>query len=159
MARYRIWLHELQRQPLVAHILKATKKVLLKLSRRWTHRIDANPAGYLASIYKHFHDKLPAQGDSHSPPHDNSLENLANSAPSFEEWMRNPAILKKLLERMDDDTRRICYWKLMGYSDSQIANRLGITPNAVFVRFTRGLEEAKNLLPRDKHGRIENDKQ
>ena len=119
----------------------------------------ANPARYLASIYKRFVDKSPEDKKRLIPVDDEFLEDLANSkrAPSFEEWMRNRLILETLLKLMDADTRRICHWRLEGYSELQIAKRLGISPNAVSVRFTRGFKEAAKELLRGKRGSTSND--
>ncbi len=85
---------------------------------------------------------------------DEFLEDLANSerAPSFEEWMHNRLILETLLKLMDADTRRICQWRLEGYSELQIAKRLGINRSAVSVRFAVGFKEAAKELLRGKRG-------
>jgi len=86
------------------------------------------------------------------PVDDEFLEDLANSerAPSFEEWMHNRLILETLLKLMDADTRRICQWRLEGYSELQIAKRLGINRSAVSVRFAVGFKEAAKELLRGK---------
>ena len=88
------------------------------------------------------------------PVDDEFLEDLANSerAPSFEEWMHNRLILETLLKLMDADTRRICQWRLEGYSELQIAKRLGINRSAVSVRFAVGFKEAAKELLRGKRG-------
>jgi len=114
----------------------------------------ANQARYLASIYKRFVDKSPEDKKRLIPVDDEFLEDLANSerAPSFEEWMHNRLILETLLKLMDADTRRICQWRLEGYSELQIAKRLGISPSAVSVRFTRGFKKAAKELLRGKRG-------
>jgi len=85
---------------------------------------------------------------------DEFLEDLANSerAPSFEEWMHNRLILETLLKLMDADTRRIYCWRLEGYSEFQIAKRLGINRSAVSVRFALGFKEAAKELLRGKRG-------
>ncbi len=177
MARYRFWFHDKDKkgQPLDADILKAAEEIAPMLTRYRQQEIDcestsneilqaaveaaskatrknpiANPAGYLASVYKRFVDKSLEHKKKLISVDDEFLEDLANSehAPSFEEWMHNRLFLEQLLDLMDPDTRRICRWRLAGYSELQIAKRLGITPNAVSVRFTRGLKEAaKDLLP------------
>ena len=100
----------------------------------------ANPARYLASIYKRFVDKSPEDKKRLIPVDDEFLEDLANSerAPPFEEWLHHRLILETLLKLMDADTRRICHWRLEGYSELQIAKRLRISPHAVSVRFKIG---------------------
>jgi RNA polymerase sigma factor (sigma-70 family) len=176
MARYRLWLHNKNKkgQPLDESVLKAAEDIAPLLTRYRQHEIDcesttndilqsaveaasdatrkktiANPAGYLVSIYRRFVDKFLDHHKKIMPVDDEFLEDLANAehAPSFEEWMHNRLVIEQLLKLMDPDTRRICRWRLAGYSESEIAKRLGITPNAVSVRFTRGFKEAaKNLL-------------
>ena len=60
--------------------------------------------------------------------------------------MHNRLVLEKLIKSMDRETQRIWYWRMEGYSESEIAKRLGTTPNAVSVRFTRGVKQAANDL-------------
>src|SRR5215831_4976760 len=175
MARYRFWFYDRDKkgQPLDPTILKAAEKIAPKLTRYRQKEIDGestandilqtaveaassaisrrsieNPASYLASIYKHFVDKFLGRRKQLIPVGDDFLESLANSekVPSFEEWIHNRLTLEKLLRLMNAETRRICCWRLEGYSESEIATRLGSTPNAVSVRFTRGLKEAEKLL-------------
>jgi hypothetical protein len=43
---------------------------------------------------------------------------------------------------MDDETRQICNWRLEGYFEAEIAKLLNTTPNALSVRYTRGLKKA-----------------
>src|SRR5438093_4163411 len=179
MARYRFWFHDKDKkgQPLDADILKAAEEIAPMLTRYRQQEIDcestsneilqaaveaaskatrknpiANPAGYLASVYKRFVDKSLEHKKLLIPVDDEFLEDLANSehAPSFEEWMHNRLILEKLLNLMDPDTRRICRWRLEGYSESQIAKRLGTTSNAISVRYTRGFKQAAEDLLRGK---------
>jgi RNA polymerase sigma factor (sigma-70 family) len=179
MARYTFWFHDRdkQGQPLNQNILKTAEEIAPLLSRYRKNEIDcestandilqdaieaasnatrrrriANPAGYLVSIYKRLVDKFLERTKKLIPFDDQFLEELANAerASSGEEWMHNHLILEKLMKLMDPDTRQICRWRLEGYSESQIANRLGISANTVCVRFTRGLKEAASELLSDK---------
>ena len=176
MARYRFWFHDRDKngEPLNPDILKAAEEIAPTLARYRQEEIDcestsndilqaaveaasnatrknriANPAGYITSIYHRFVDKWVEHRKKLISVDDEFLEDLANSkrAPSFEEWMHNRLIIEKLLDLMDPDTRRICRWRLQGYSESQIAKRLRTTSNAISVRFTRGFKQAaKDLL-------------
>src|SRR5438093_2256662 len=149
MARYRFWFHDRDKkgQPLNADVLKAAEEIAPTLARYRQNEIDcestsndilqdaveatskatrknhiANPAGYLASVYKRFVDKSLEHKKKLISVDDVFLEDLANSehAPSFEEWMHNRLILEQVLDLMDPDTRRICRWRLAGYSELQI---------------------------------------
>jgi RNA polymerase sigma factor (sigma-70 family) len=179
MARFQFWFHDKDKngQPLDANMLKAAEEIAPSLTRYRQQEIDceatsndilqeaveaasnatrrnriANPAGYLASIYRRFVDKSIEQNKKLIAVDDEFIEDLANAerAPSFEEYMHNRLILEQVLELMDPDTRQICRWRLEGYSESQIAKRLGTTSNAVSVRFTRGFKEAAKRLSRGK---------
>jgi RNA polymerase sigma factor (sigma-70 family) len=163
-------------QPLDDGVLKAAEEIAPLLARYRQQEIDcesttndilqtaveaasnatrnkpiANPSGYLVSVYRRFVDKFLDHKRKTIAVGDDFLEDLANvehsPAPSFEEWMHNHILLEQLIELMEPETQRICRWRLEGYSEAEIANRLGVTPNAVSVRFTRGFKEAaKNLL-------------
>ena len=79
------------------------------------------------------------------------FEALANfkTNPSGAESLKKDLI--NLLRAMDADGRQILRWKLQGYSDSEIANRLGSTPSAVRTRLTRSLNQAaQSILPDDR---------
>ena len=114
----------------------------------------ANLRGYITTIYKHNVDKSLDHEKKLVPVDDEFLEDLANAqhAPSFEEWMHNHLVLEKLTESMDRATRQIWGWRMEGYSDLEIANRLGTTPNAVSVRVTRGLKQAAKGMLYGKRG-------
>jgi RNA polymerase sigma factor (sigma-70 family) len=179
MERYKFWFHDRDKkgQPLDENLLKTAEEIAPLLTRYRRDEIDcestandllqdaieaasnsirknrvANTAGYLVSIYKRFVDKYLERKKRLIPLDDQFIEELVNAerASSSEEWMNNRLILEKLLKLMDPDTRRICRWRLEGYSESQIAKRLGISPNNVCVRFTRGFNEAAAKLLRDK---------
>lgn len=165
-----------QGQPLDGDVLKAAEQIAPQLTRYRQQEIDCesttndilqtaveaasratrtkpieNPAGYLFSVYRRFVDKFLDHRKKTISVGDDFLEDLANAehspAPSFEEWMHNHILLERLIGLMDPETQRICRWRLEGYSESEIAERLGVTANAVSVRFTRGFKEAaKNLL-------------
>ena len=179
MERYKFWFHDRDKkgQPLDESLLKTAEEIAPLLTRYRQDEIDcestandilqdaieaasnsirknrvANTAGYLVSIYKRFVDKYLECKKRLIPLDDQFIEELVNAerASSSEEWMNNRLILEKLLKLMDPDTRRICRWRLEGYSESQIAKRLGISANNVCVRFTRGFNEAAAELLRDK---------
>src|SRR5262249_14994956 len=111
----------------------------------------AKLARYSASIYQRLIDRFE-EGRKLSPADQDFLQTLLNSdgAPTVQEWMRNRVIVEKLLHLMNAETLRICRWKVQGYSDAQIANRLGLTPDAVCMRFTAGLKEAARSLHRQR---------
>jgi RNA polymerase sigma factor (sigma-70 family) len=184
MARYRFWFHDRDKngQPLDAKILQVAQEIAPKLCRYRQSEIDSdatandllqsaieaasdatrrraieNPAYYLASTYKHLVDRFLDRSKQLITVDDDFLESLVNSdrAPSFEEWVNNRLTLEKLLKLMNADARQICGWRLEGYSELEIARHLGITPNAVSVRLTRGLREAERLLFLDKRRRNE----
>ena len=171
MARYKFWFHDRDKkgQPLDENILATAQDIAPWVTRYRKPEIDcestcneilqdaveaaskamrrnriANPAKYLASIYKRMVDKHLGRQNKLIPSDDLFLEDVANSARALspEEWMHNRLILEKLLKLMDGETRRICRWRLEGYSESEIAERLGISPNTVCVRFTRGFKQA-----------------
>ena len=176
MARYRFWFNDKDRdgQPLDKHVLDTAEKIAPVLSRYRHQEIDcestcndmlqeaveaasrasrknpiANLAGYLARIYKHIVDNFLERKNKLIPVDDDFLETLANAqlAPSFEEWMHNHLVLEKLMKSADRETRLIWGWRIAGYSESEIAKRLGTTANTVSMRVTRGLREAaKDLL-------------
>jgi RNA polymerase sigma factor (sigma-70 family) len=103
-----------------------------------------NPSGYLTRVYQHLVDKFLDREQKLITVDNDFLEDLANARglPSFEEAIHNRLILEKLLKAMDKETRQICTWRLEGYSESEIANVLKTSPNAVSVRYTRGLKKA-----------------
>jgi DNA-directed RNA polymerase specialized sigma24 family protein len=172
MARYRFWIHRKDKkgQPLDEDILKAAEELAPTLTRYRQQEIDcesasndmlrsaveaaskatrknriANPCGYLTSIYKRIVDKVLDHDKKLVPVDDVFLENLANTqqrTPSFEELMHKRLVLEKIVKAMDPDTRRIYHLRMEGYSESEIANVLRTTANAISVRFTRGLKKA-----------------
>jgi RNA polymerase sigma factor (sigma-70 family) len=110
-----------------------------------------NPSGYLARIYKRLVDKFLDRERKLISLDDEALEDLPNAgqAQSFEDAIHNRLLLEKLLNAMDEETRQICTWRLEGYSESEIAKLLKTTPNAVSVRYTRGLKKAVELCFKD----------
>jgi RNA polymerase sigma factor (sigma-70 family) len=177
MRHYKFWFHDRDKrgQPLNESILKTAEKIAPLLTRYRMNEIDcvstcneilqeaveaashasqrnpiASPAKYLRSIYKRLVDKHIERKKKLIPSEDLLLEDFANSGRvfSYEEWIHNRLILEKLLQLMDADTRQICCWRLEGYSESEIAERLGISPNTVCVRFTRGFNDAAERLQR-----------
>ena len=176
MARYRFWFNDKDSngQPLDKNVLKTAEQIAPVLTRYRHQEIDcdstcndmlqeaveaasratrknpiANLAGYLARIYKHIVDNFLERKNKLIPVDDDFLETLANAqhAPSFEEWMHNRLVLEKIVKSLDRETRLIWGWRIAGYSESEIAKRLGTTANTVSMRVTRGLKEAaKDLL-------------
>lgn len=176
MARYRFWFNDKDSngQPLDKNVLETAEKIAPVLTRYRHQEIDCestcndmlqeaveaasratqrnpvtNLAGYLARIYKHIVDNFLERKNKLIPVDDDFLETLANAqhAPSFEEWMHNRLVLEKLMKSVDRETRLIWGWRIAGYSESEIAKRLGTTANTVSMRVTRGIREAaKNLL-------------
>jgi len=179
MGRYQFWFHgkDKKGRPLDENLLKAAEELAPMLTRYRQQEIDcestcndilqeaveatsdamrrkpiANVHGYITTIYKRNVDKSLDHDQNLVPVDDEFLEDLANTnhAPSFEEWIHERLILDQVFKLMDPYTERICRWRLEGYSESQIAKRLRMTPNAVSVRYTRGLKEAAKELLRGK---------
>ena len=177
MRHYKFWFHDRDKrgQPLNESILKTAEKIAPVLTRYRMNEVDcvstcneklqeaveaashasqrnpiANPAKYLRSTYKRLVDKHIERKRKLIPSEDLLLEDFANSGSvfSYAEQIHNRLILEKLLQLMDADTRQICCWRLEGYSESEIAERLGISPNTVCVRFTRGFNDAAERLQR-----------
>ena len=171
MARYRFWVHDKDRKgrPIDETILKAADEIGPDLARYRQEEVDCestsnamlqsaveavsqaklnskigNPHGYLTSVYKHIVDKFLARKKKIVPVDDSFLEVLANTEgpESFEDAMHDRLLVEKTLKAMDPDTRRICQWRLQGYSMREIAKELKITPECLSVRYTRGLKKA-----------------
>jgi RNA polymerase sigma factor (sigma-70 family) len=187
MTRYRFWVHDKDRKgrPIDETILKAADEIGPDLARYREEEVDCestsnamlqsaveaashaklnseieNPPGYLTSVYKRIVDKFLARKKKLVPVDDSFLEDLANSegVASFEDAIHNHLLIEKLLNAMDPDTRRICQWRLQGYSMREIAKELRVTPNSLSVRYTRGLKKATNDLLRQKEGQVNNDR-
>ena len=181
MAHYQYWIHDkdTKGEPLDEDVLKTAKEIAPLLTRYRQLEIDceatsndmlqeaveaaskakrrnhiANLPGYLTSSYRHIVDKFLEHKKKLLAVDDEFLEDLANAqhAPSFEEWMHNRLVLEKLIKSMDQETQRIWGWRMEGYSESEIAKRLGTTPNAVSVRVTRGFKQATKDLFQGKRG-------
>jgi RNA polymerase sigma factor (sigma-70 family) len=181
MARNPSWIHDRDKagQPLDEAILKAAEEIGPSLTRYRQQEIDCestsnvmlqsaveaaskatrstaieNPPGYLTSVYKRLVDKFLARQKRMVPVDDDYLEDLANSgtSASFEEVVHNRLLLEQLLGAMDSDTRQICQWRLQGYSVNEIAKELGITPNNLSVRYTRGLKKAVGQVLNSRRG-------
>ena len=181
MARYRSWIHDKDKkgQPLDEAMLKAAEEIGPSLTRYRQQEIDCestsnvmlqsaveaaskatrnteieNPPGYLTSVYKRIVDKFLERQKRLVPVDEDYLEDLANSGPgaSFEEVIHNRLLLEQLLNAMDTETRQICQWRLQGYSVNEIAKELGITPNCLSVRYTRGLKKAVGQVMHSRRG-------
>jgi RNA polymerase sigma factor (sigma-70 family) len=171
MARYRFWLFKKDRKgrPIDKAILKIAEEIGPDLAPYGQKEVDGestskgilqsadeaasqaklnskigNPHGYLTSVYKHIVDKFLARKKKIVPVDDSFLEVLANTEgpESFEDAIHDRLLVEKTLKAMDPDTRRICQWRLQGYSMQEIAKELKITPDCLSVRYTRGLKKA-----------------
>jgi RNA polymerase sigma factor (sigma-70 family) len=171
MARYRLWLFEKDRKgrPIDKAILKIAEEIGPDLAPSGQKKVDCestsngmlqsalegvsqatqnttieNPPGYLTSVCKRIVDKFLARKKRLVLADDSFLEVLANTegAGSFEDAMHDRLFVEKILKAMDPDTRRICHWRLQGYSMREIAKELKITPDCLSVRYTRGLKKA-----------------
>jgi DNA-directed RNA polymerase specialized sigma24 family protein len=145
-----------------ATVLKTARDVLRIGSRRRANtdpiatnrRRTAAMAHFLkrlASAFRRLPDKylrLRKYGTSTESAFFEALANFKTN-PSGAESLKKDLI--NLLRAMDADGRQILRWKLQGYSDSEIANRLGSTPSAVRTRLTRSLNQAaRSILPDDR---------
>ena len=169
MARHRFWLYKKDRKgrPIDKAILKIAEEIgpdlgpygqkevdcestsngmlpsAVEAASQATHNSE-NPAGYWTSVCKRIVDKFRARKKRLVPADDSFLEVLANTegAGSFEDAMHDRLLVEKILKAMDSDTRRICQWRLQGYSMREIAKELKITPGCLSVRYRRGLKKA-----------------
>jgi hypothetical protein len=171
MARYRFWLYKKDRKgrPIDKPILKIGEKIGPDLAPCGQKEVDCespsneilqsaveaasqatqsstieNPPGYLTSLYKRIVDKFLPRKKRLVSIDDSFLENLANSEAiaSFEDAMHDRVLVERILKAMDPDTRRICQWRLQGYSMREIAKGLKMTPDCLSVQYTRGLMKA-----------------
>jgi RNA polymerase sigma factor (sigma-70 family) len=70
---------------------------------------------------------------------------LADQYPTLNdelERIENHIRLGEVMSFMDAETRRICVRVLDGYAMAEIARELGVTPNALHLRFRRGCKKA-----------------
>ena len=168
MARYRFWLYkkDLKGGPIDKAILKVAEEIgpvdpyaqkevdcestsnrmlpsAVEAVSQATHDSE-NPPGYWTSVYKRIVDKFLARKKRLVPADDSFLELLANTEgpESFEDVMHDRLLVEKMLKAMHPDTRRICQWRLLGYSMREIAKKLKITPDCLSVRYRRGLKKA-----------------
>jgi RNA polymerase sigma factor (sigma-70 family) len=171
MARYRFWRYKKDRKgrPIDKAILKIAEEIGRGLAPYGQKEVDPestsngmlqsaveaasqatqnstieNPPGYLISVYKRIVDKFLARKKRLVQADDSFLEVLANTkgSESFEGAMHDRVLIEKILRAMDPDTRRICQWRLLGYSMWEIAKKLKITPDCLSVRYRRGLKKA-----------------
>ena len=169
MGRYRFWLYKKDRKgrPIDKAILKIAEEIGHDLAPYRQKELDEStsnemlqsaveaasqatqnstiedPPGYLTSVYKRIVDRFLSR-KKRLVPADDSFLVLANSggSESFEDTIQDRVPLEKILKAMDPDTRRICQWRLQGYSMLEIAKELKITPDCLSVRYTRGLKKA-----------------
>ena len=170
MARYRFWLYKKDRKgrPIDKAILKIAEEIGPDLGPYGQKEVDCestsngmlpsaveaasqatqnstieNPPGYLTSVYKRIVDKFLAR-KKRLVLYDSFLEVLANTEgpASFQDAMHDRLLVQEILRVMDPDTRRICQWRLQGYSIREIAKELKITPDCLSVRYRRGLKKA-----------------
>jgi len=170
MARYRFWLYKKDRKgrPIDKAILKIAEEIGHDLAPYRQKELDEStsnemlqsaveaasqatqnstiedPPGYLTSVYKRIVDRFLSRKKRLVPADDSFLGGLANTEgpESFEDAMHDRRLVEKILKAMDPDTRRICQWRLQGYSMREIAKELKITPDCVSVQYTRGLKKA-----------------
>jgi DNA-directed RNA polymerase specialized sigma24 family protein len=171
MARYKLWFHDRDKkgQPLDENIIKTAESIAPAPTRYRQHEIDCEgtsndklqstveaasrasggkqvqkPPGYLTQLFKRIVDKFLDREQKLVPVDDGFLEDLTNAGEggSFEDLLHNHILLERLINAMDDETRQICNWRLEGYSEAEIAKLLNTTPNALSVRYTRGLKKA-----------------
>jgi RNA polymerase sigma factor (sigma-70 family) len=147
MARYPFWLYKKDRKgrPIDNAILKIAEELQSAVeaaSQATRNSTIENPPGYLTSVYKI--DKFLARKKRLVQADDSFLEVLSNTEgpESFEDAMHDRLLVEKILKAMDPDTRRICQWRLQGYSMREIAKELKITPGCLSVRYRRGLKKA-----------------
>ena len=168
MARYRFWLYKKDRKgrPIDKAILKIAEEIGPDLGPYGQKEVDCESTSngmlpsaveaaaqgthnsetprYLTSVYKRIVDKFLAPKKRLVPTDDSFLEVLAHTEglESFEDAMPDHLLVEKILKAMDRDTRRVCQWRLQGYSMREIAKELKITPDCLSVRYTRGLKKA-----------------
>jgi len=171
MGRYRFWIHkkDAQGKPLNEQLVTAAEEAAPTLARYRQQEINCesttnqllqaaveaaskaerqvpirNTIGYITFVYKRLVDRFLDRENKVVPVEDSFLETLADSGArnSFEDAIHNRLMLEKILDHMDPDTRRICLWRLQGYSINEIAKELGMKPNTVSAQYIRGIEKA-----------------
>lgn len=171
MSRYRFWIHKRddKGRPLDEKIVQAAEEIAPTLARYRQHEIRCesttnemlqsaveaaskakrmkpidNPIGYLTLAYKRIVDRFLNRQRKLVSVDDTFLEDLSNARDnaSSEELIHTRLFLEKLIDSMDTETREICERRMRGYSMSEIAKELRITPNCLSARYTRGVKKA-----------------
>ena len=175
MGRYRFWIYDKddKGKPLDENIVKAAEELTPVLSRYRSKEIGCesvintllqraveaaskaihktpirNYAGYLVAIYRRVADKHIDRESRVICVEDGFLEHLANAANtvSLEEMIHNRLLVRTVMDKMDPQSRLIFIWKLEGYSVSEIAKELSVTPNCVSVRYGRAKAKVTNSI-------------
>jgi len=68
-----------------------------------------------------------------------------------EQFLNDTSFMKEFLGCMDDETKCICEWQLLGYTIDQIAQELRTTSNHLSVRYIAGLGRAALRVLAIKH--------
>jgi RNA polymerase sigma factor (sigma-70 family) len=172
---YRFWFHNKddEGRPLDERILKAAEEIAPLLTR-YRHQeigceskandllqsaIEAaskakhlkpirNPIAYITSVYRRIVDVYLDRLNRVIPVDDDLLEELSDSGhvESFEDLVNNRLVIEKLMDLMDEKTRQMCIGVLQGYSQTEIAENLGMPRNSLSVEFNRGLKNGARKI-------------
>jgi DNA-directed RNA polymerase specialized sigma24 family protein len=94
------------------------------------------------------HREVPLLDTATSSTTERLLEQIVSEAPSPEFALQMAEECQRLLERLGDDTlRRVAVWKMEGYTEEEIAAKLGCVPRSVRrkLRAIRGLWSRENI--------------
>jgi RNA polymerase sigma factor (sigma-70 family) len=177
---YRFWFHNKddQGRPLDESILKAAEEMAPILSHYREQELDCeshaneimqsaieaaskatrttpikNPIAYITSAYRRLVDKNLDRRSRVIPVDDEFLEELSDSGrvESFEQGVHDRLVIEKLMNLMDPRTREICDLIIQGYTQKEIAEDLGMTPNTLSVEFNRELKKTARRMHQRYH--------
>ena len=184
MDRYRFWIHDKDENglPLDPQIMRAAEEILDALAKYREEEIQdesaintmlqsaveaaskanrnnriRNPAGYIVKVYHRIVDHFLDEERRCISVDDVVLEKLANAAlapKDSERAIHNQLILRKLMDAMDEETRKVCDWRLQGVSMNKIAKHLGVPRPLLSKRYGRGVKKAEaKILGQGKPGK------
>jgi DNA-directed RNA polymerase specialized sigma24 family protein len=104
-----------------------------------------NPAAYVLTIFRRDADQY-LKRRSLVRSIDERGYGYANVAGSSSADIERRVLVRELLDNMDDITRSILLRRVEGESPRDIGRALGLSANAVSIRWSRALAELRKLL-------------